>query len=48
ISVIDGNGKEWLRKTVENDGSETVNVSQMPQGMYIVKVGDKVVSFIKL
>ncbi len=48
ISVIDGNGKEWLRKTVETDGSETVNVSQMPQGMYIVKVGDKVVSFIKL
>ena len=48
ISVIDGNGKEWLRKTVETDGSETVRVSQMPQGMYIVKVGDKVVSFIKL
>ncbi len=48
ISVIDGNGKEWLRKTVETDGCETVNVSQMPQGMYIVKVGDKVVSFIKL
>ena len=48
ISVIDGNGKEWLRKTVETDGSENVRVSQMPQGMYIVKVGDKVVSFIKL
>ena len=48
ISVIDGNGKEWLRKTVETDGKETVKVSQMPQGMYIVKVGDKVVSFIKL
>ena len=48
ISVIDGNGKEWLRKTIETDGSETIRVSQMPQGMYIVKVGDKVVSFIKL
>ena len=48
ISVIDGNGKEWLRKTIETDGSETVRVSQMPEGMYIVKVGDKVVSFIKL
>lgn len=48
ISIIDGNGKEWLRKTVENDGSETIGVSQMPQGMYIVKVGNKVVSFIKL
>ena len=48
ISVIDGNGKEWLRKTVETDGSETIRVSQMPQGMYIVKVGGKVVSFIKL
>ena len=48
ISVIDGNGKEWLRKTVENNGSETIRVSQMPQGMYIVKVGGKVVSFIKL
>ncbi|MBO7495452.1 MAG: InlB B-repeat-containing protein [Salinivirgaceae bacterium] len=48
ISVIDDNGKEWLRKTVETDGSETVRVSQMPQGMYLVKVGDKVVSFIKL
>ncbi len=48
LDISDGNGKIWLRKTVETDGSETVNVSQMPQGMYIVKVGDKVVSFIKL
>ena len=48
ISVIDGNGKVWLRKTIESDGQETIGVSQMPQGMYIVKVGDKVVSFIKL
>ena len=48
LDISDGNGKIWLRKTIETDGSETVNVSQMPQGMYIVKVGDKVVSFIKL
>jgi|GEM_PF-4128992 len=48
ISIIDNDGKVRLVKDIETDGEENLNLSNLPQGIYIVKVGTQTVSVIKL
>lgn len=48
ISIMDNDGKVRLAKEAIGNGIEELNVSALPQGIYIVKVGNQSVSIIKL
>ena len=45
---LDQDGKIQMSKEATNNGSEELNISALPQGVYIVKVGTQTVSIIKL
>ena len=45
---MDNDGKVRLAKEAIGNGIEELNVSALPQGIYIVKVGNQSVSIIKL
>jgi hypothetical protein len=36
-----------LRETPDNDGTQTINVSHLPKGVYFLKIGDKRGKFVK-
>ncbi|MBR2194666.1 MAG: InlB B-repeat-containing protein [Salinivirgaceae bacterium] len=48
ISIVDSDGKVRMTKDVTDESGETINMSNLPQGIYIVKVGTQSVSIIKL
>ena len=48
ISIVDNDGKVRMTKDVTDESGETINMSNLPQGIYIVKVGTQSVSIIKL
>ena len=48
INILDQDGKIQMSKEATNNGSEELNISALPQGVYIVKVGTQTVSIIKL
>ena len=47
ITIIDNDGKVRVAKQISGEGIEEVNVSALPQGIYVVKVGEETVSIIK-
>jgi len=48
ISIVDSDGKVRMTKDITDENGETINMSNLPQGVYIVKVGTQSVSIIKL
>ena len=48
ITIADENGTQWIRTTVTNDAEQRINLTKLPQGLYILNVEGKSVSFIKL
>jgi hypothetical protein len=48
IIVLDGDGKIRMSQEAIGNGRELLNVSGLPQGIYIVKVGSQSASIIKL
>ncbi len=48
IFVLDNDGKVRMTKDATGNGSEELNVSTLPQGIYIVKIGNQSASIIKL
>jgi len=45
VTVLDISGKTMLQRIVSPD--ETVSVTHLPQGMYIVRTADEVIKLIK-
>ncbi len=47
INITDRNGKLYMSTIVSNTAGETIDLSQLPQGSYIITVGTESVSIVK-
>lgn len=48
LTITDGNGKIWRSTIVSNPDGEEFDLSDLPQGIYTIKVGSESVNVIKL
>ncbi len=48
IIITDENGKVWLSREITDNDVEDINLLNLPQGLYIVKIDNKSIPFIKL